>query len=247
MDAFITHSRPIPAALFISQDIRDRGSLFSASIYSVSSPSSYKSLINTLKAKNGATGAAKDSAAPGSGTKNPATHTMSAFRCMILKANQTGLSGPSDFTVHAASDDDGEKWGGSRIAKVIQNEGVLDAVVVVRRWYGGIMLGPARFDHIETCTREVCRMFKKKEELEECISSIRNLDGIMQGLREELAGLSVKEEEEHQKKKVAPAKAQDYSDWTVEDLAKAKRILIAREKAVASVQATLAKRKLEAE
>src|SRR5271168_4442985 len=46
------------------------------------------------------------------------------------------------------SDDDGEKWAGKKVLSMLdaaQDEGLL----CVARWYGGIMLGPARFDHIE--------------------------------------------------------------------------------------------------
>jgi len=43
--------------------------------------------------------------------------------------------------------DDGEKWAGRRLLEVLtsnEDQGIL----CVARWYGGIMLGPARFDHI---------------------------------------------------------------------------------------------------
>ena len=44
-------------------------------------------------------------------------------------------------------DDDGEKWAGRKILDILtanEDEGLL----CVARWYGGIMLGPVRFDHI---------------------------------------------------------------------------------------------------
>jgi Uncharacterized protein family UPF0029 len=44
-------------------------------------------------------------------------------------------------------DDDGEKWAGRKLLEVLtsnEDQGIL----CVARWYGGIMLGPARFDHI---------------------------------------------------------------------------------------------------
>jgi len=43
--------------------------------------------------------------------------------------------------------DDGEKWAGRKLLEVLtsnEDQGIL----CVARWYGGIMLGPARFDHI---------------------------------------------------------------------------------------------------
>lgn len=53
---------------------------------------------------------------------------------MSLKNGKTGLGGPDDFEVASGSDDDGEKYAGGRILKVMQAEGVLDAVVIVSRW-----------------------------------------------------------------------------------------------------------------
>lgn len=44
-------------------------------------------------------------------------------------------------------DDDGEKWAGKKVLEILtanDDEGLL----CVARWYGGIMLGPVRFDHI---------------------------------------------------------------------------------------------------
>ena len=44
-------------------------------------------------------------------------------------------------------DDDGEKWAGRKVLDILtanEDEGLL----CVARWYGGVMLGPVRFDHI---------------------------------------------------------------------------------------------------
>lgn len=53
---------------------------------------------------------------------------------MVLKAGKSGLGGPEDFEVVSGSDDDGEKYAGGKVLKVMQAEGVIDAVVVVSRW-----------------------------------------------------------------------------------------------------------------
>lgn len=50
-------------------------------------------------------------------------------------------------------DDDGERWAGKRLEKVLVDMKV-EGAVVVARWYGGTMLGPIRFNHIENCARE---------------------------------------------------------------------------------------------
>lgn len=54
---------------------------------------------------------------------------------MILKPGSTGLSGPDDFELKGGFDDDGEKWAGNRVLKVMQSQAVIDAVVIVSRWY----------------------------------------------------------------------------------------------------------------
>jgi putative IMPACT (imprinted ancient) family translation regulator len=49
--------------------------------------------------------------------------------------------------------DDGEAGAGAVILKMLEREGLVDHVVVVTRWYGGVHLGGDRFAHIVTCTR----------------------------------------------------------------------------------------------
>ena len=51
-----------------------------------------------------------------------------------MKEGCTGLAGPDDFEVKQGSDDDGEKWAGDKVLKMMQKEAVIDAVVVVCRW-----------------------------------------------------------------------------------------------------------------
>lgn len=64
-----------------------------------------------------------------------ASHEVFAWRCMVLKPGKTGLGGPDDFHIVSGSEDDGEKYGGGKILKVMQSEGIIDAVLVVSRWY----------------------------------------------------------------------------------------------------------------
>ncbi|KAG6381948.1 hypothetical protein JVT61DRAFT_572 [Boletus reticuloceps] len=113
-------------------------------------------------------------------------YVIAAWRCMAVKPGQTGLSGPDDFVVGEGCEDGGERWAGGRVLGVMKREGVIDAVVVVCRWFGGTLLGPVRFTHIETCAREVCRRFKKIEEMDECVQTLRTLDDLLAALRAEL-------------------------------------------------------------
>ncbi|KAJ6624303.1 ribosomal protein S5 domain 2-type protein [Mycena sp. CBHHK59/15] len=220
LDSFILSGRPQPEALATSQEIRDRGSLFVATIYAAPSPAQAAACIAHLKNVTH--------------TPKPASHEMSAWRCMVVKAGCTGLAGPDDFEVREGSADDGERWGGEKILNVMRKQGIIDAAVVVSRWYGGTMLGPARFSHIETCTLEVCREFKRKEEVKDCLATLQTLDDILAQLREELAAFIPQTTP-------SASKTPDYSGWIDLDLPKARRLIRAREGAINSVKELIAK------
>ncbi|CCM03926.1 uncharacterized protein FIBRA_06078 [Fibroporia radiculosa] len=161
---------------------------------------------------------------------------------MVLKAGKTGLSGPDDFEVNTGSDDDGERYAGGKVLKVMQNEGVIDAVVVVSRWYGGVMLGPVRFTHFETCAREVCRTFRLKDDITAALSTLTSLDDILASLRADLAALDDSSNAIGGIGQSQPKKSQDYTALEESlDVAKARRLIKARENAIKSVKAALRK------
>jgi len=56
---------------------------------------------------------------------------------------------------YTGCDDDGEGGAGSRMLHLFQITDVRNVMVVVSRWYGGILLGPDRFKHINNCTRAI--------------------------------------------------------------------------------------------
>ncbi|KAI0717470.1 ribosomal protein S5 domain 2-type protein, partial [Fomitopsis betulina] len=214
-----------------SQEVRDRGSIFVAKIYAVSSvQDAHRIHAHVKHTVHGA---------------KPASHEVSAWRCMVLKHGKTGLGGPDDFEVRTGSLDDGEQWAGGKVLKAMQEEGVIDAVVVASRWYGGIMLGPVRFAHFETCTREVCRTFQLKDEMSDLIATLTSLDDILMSLRADLARLMA----DPSKTDSAPAKASvtrkptDYEALKESlDISKVKRLVNARENAIKSVKTSLKKR-----
>lgn len=49
--------------------------------------------------------------------------------------------------------DDGEAGAGAVILKMLERVGLVDHIVVVTRWYGGVHLGGDRFAHVVSCTR----------------------------------------------------------------------------------------------
>ncbi|XP_067252942.1 protein IMPACT isoform X1 [Chanodichthys erythropterus] len=52
-------------------------------------------------------------------------------------------------------EDDGETAAGGRLLHLLQILDVRNVLVVVSRWYGGILLGPDRFKHINNCARNI--------------------------------------------------------------------------------------------
>ena len=71
-----------------------------------------------------------------------ATHNMFAYRFI------------NDGTLVSDNDDDGEKGSGSKLASLLDMCNVENVFVVVSRWFGGSLLGPARFKWIAGVARD---------------------------------------------------------------------------------------------
>eukprot|EP01138_Halocafeteria_seosinensis_P001058 gb/GECG01001082.1/.p1 GENE.gb/GECG01001082.1/~~gb/GECG01001082.1/.p1 ORF type:complete len:287 (+),score=62.24 gb/GECG01001082.1/:1-861(+) len=74
-----------------------------------------------------------------------ATHNINAYRFF----DQEKQCWVSD------NDDDGESGAGQRLAALLEMIDARDAIVVVSRWFGGTLLGPARFRYINNVAREM--------------------------------------------------------------------------------------------
>lgn len=157
-----------------------------------------------------------------------ASHRMLAWR---TPGSQRTLS--KSRAIESGSDDDGENYGGKRVLKVLEEMRV-EGALVVARWYGGVMLGPVRFNHIEDCARNAILAWKQSEasesqkrrkledeakekihlvvDLKERDQSIKVLRGL---LEEKTAALK----NETQKSSASvPSREIDYSVMTVERL-----------------------------
>jgi hypothetical protein len=113
----------------VAPAITEKKSVFLARVASVSSPAQARKYVAHLLATDKKTARA--------------THNMTAWR----------IRGPNDIT-YQDCDDDGETAAGSRMLHLIQLMDVWDVMVVVTRWYGGVLLGPDRFRIINTAARE---------------------------------------------------------------------------------------------
>lgn len=117
--------------------------------------------------------------------------------------------------------------------------------------FGGTLLGPVRFAHIETCAGEVCRRFKKMEEMEECVRTLTTLDDLLATLRAELATEREKASVQDSsscsgvtENSRAKTKAPDYRSMQDSlDLTKAKRLIHARESAIKATKTLIEKYK----
>ncbi|VDC07326.1 unnamed protein product [Peniophora sp. CBMAI 1063] len=56
--------------------------------------------------------------------------------------------------LHQDNDDDGETAAGGRLAHLLQLLDIKNVLVIVTRYYGGILLGPDRFKHINQAARD---------------------------------------------------------------------------------------------
>ncbi|KAL9091438.1 MAG: hypothetical protein Q9165_004824 [Trypethelium subeluteriae] len=131
---------PIVAELpdvFQSDSIYDRSSTFVAHFSSTIKP---KDLQNSKEFES-------------------ASHRILGWRRTSNQRSLTGAAGSQQLYI-TGSDDDGEKYGGKRLEKVLEAEQV-EGAVVVARWYGGVLLGPTRFTHIEICAKEAIHRWKE--------------------------------------------------------------------------------------
>lgn len=143
-----------------------------------------------------------------------ASHCMLAWR---RESNQQSLTSTKQYVT--GHDDDGEKYGGKKVEQVLINMKAVGSCVVAR-WYGGTMLGPVRFTHIETCASEAVRQWTdhvgeeqaKKRKIEEETAEKERLVKALGARDQSIAVLrALALEKESQVKEAAEAKAGDPS------------------------------------
>ena len=161
----------------------------------------------------------------------PASHRMAAWRTPSI---QRALSSHRLFDT--GHDDDGEKYGGKTLEKVLSNADV-EGAVVVARWYGGVMLGPVRFDHIKACAQEAIAGWIQERERRVKRQRVQDEDERRQGLirvlpeRDEsiivLRGLLAGKKDppsSEVKTKPSPVKAPNYSNLPLSALEKLEQV-----------------------
>lgn len=132
--------------IFSGEPITDRKSTFQAFLAHVVHPKQAMCVLAKLKENKKIANAA---------------HNMWAFR--IGGDGKSKSSSP----VIARCDDDGETHAGGRMLHLLEILDASNVIVIVTRWYGGILLGPDRFKHISNVTRNVLEQngfLKEKKE-----------------------------------------------------------------------------------
>ncbi|KAH7323707.1 hypothetical protein BKA65DRAFT_598266 [Rhexocercosporidium sp. MPI-PUGE-AT-0058] len=112
----------------VSSPVTVKQSTFIARSITITSPSDATSALQTLLSQN------KD--------LREASHNISAWRVQ-------GSHG-----VLESSNDDGESGGGRHILGLMQADNIVGVLLVVTRWYGGVMLGPDRWRIMSMVSRD---------------------------------------------------------------------------------------------
>lgn len=87
-----------------------------------------------------------------------ASHRIAAWR---KPSSQRALN--AQRLLDTGHDDDGEKYGGKALEKVLIETDV-EGAIVVARWYGGVLLGPVRFSHIKNCALDAIAQWVQDRE-----------------------------------------------------------------------------------
>ncbi|KAK3111280.1 hypothetical protein LTR53_013621 [Teratosphaeriaceae sp. CCFEE 6253] len=107
---------------------------------------------------------------------NSASHKILAWR---KEGKQRSLTG-SIAHYETGHDDDGEKHGGRTVERVLAQLQVT-GVCVVARWYGGVMLGPVRFQHMEDCAKGAVAKWRAHEEGERRAKRVKEAEEAERG------------------------------------------------------------------
>ncbi|KIX95410.1 uncharacterized protein Z520_08927 [Fonsecaea multimorphosa CBS 102226] len=151
--------------IFISSPIHDRQSTFVAHFHPAAS-----GVFEVTKQQSGGSGSKRELSLTATVKRlqahpsfTTASHRIVAWRRRSSQQTLFSASAPgsSAGALYATgSEDDGEKYAGKRLERLLGDLDV-EGVVVVARWYGGVLLGPVRFTHIESVAREAVRKWRE--------------------------------------------------------------------------------------
>ncbi|WVR05153.1 hypothetical protein IAU60_002165 [Kwoniella sp. DSM 27419] len=159
-------------------------------------------------------------------------HRMWACRTLALREGKNGTGGEGDYQLLEVQNDDGEKFGGQTIMRVLQDENAVDVLTICCRWYGGEMIGPIRFQHITTTALTSLRSTIKLNALRDIRTTLEVLDEDIAALRASLPSSGTADP------MASIVEKGKYDD--VLDEAKLQRLVVARERTKAALEKKLA-------
>ena len=66
-----------------------------------------------------------------------------------------------DGAMFETKNDDGETGAGGVVLSQLQKQNIVNVIIVVTRWYGGVKLFADRFAHVQNATKRWCEEVKK--------------------------------------------------------------------------------------
>ncbi|WVN86748.1 uncharacterized protein L203_101920 [Cryptococcus depauperatus CBS 7841] len=152
-------------------------------------------------------------------------HRMWASRALCLKDGKNGTEGEDAYNLVESFDDNGEKFGGERILKVLREKSAVDVLSVCCRWYGGDLIGPIRFQHIATTVQTSFDSLLHKAQLQD-------LRQILEGLDDEIASLraAISSSQTSSSKTMDGDNRQKGKYDTIDEVSKLQRLVNAKEK-----------------
>ena len=225
-----THPNP---PIHTSQPITDRGSTFLATIHKCTSPSEARATQSWVK-RCGHLQTTNSKEVELRQRLGKASHDIAAWRCLLPSPNSTTTTDNEiPFVLSESHLDDGETHAGQHVLSTLRTHALSDTLIIVSRWFGGTLLGPARFTHIKACAEEVAKLYAEDEERRDLVKTLGLLDEELGCLREELRKTTEGEAT------LGKRKRQDDDNLSTIDLTKARRLVQARERSIKSVRALL--------
>lgn len=116
--------------IWCTQKIEDKKSIFRSYIACVSNTEEIESFLSQLQSNKKIANA---------------THNMYAYRIQMKES--------SVLMMNEYFNDDGEHGGGRVILEILQKRNICNRIILVSRWFGGILLHSNRFKDIKKCTQ----------------------------------------------------------------------------------------------
>lgn len=122
-------------SLFLKNIIEDRKSKYSSTYFKITKKEEIKEKIKLIQQYK---------------FYKKATHNTYAYRILL-----------DDNSILEWKNDDGELWWWNCILSIMQKENIVNSIIIITRYYGGIHLNNDRFKHLIEATKTIILDLKK--------------------------------------------------------------------------------------